>query len=145
MGKGIIVYGSTLGNTEAMADAVQNVLTAKGVKVVTKNVTGVEPEELLDYDLVVLGCSTWGDGELQDDFISFYEQMDALQLSGKKSACFGPGDSGYSQFCKAVDDLEDKLKDCGAELVTESLRIDGDVDAQISLVEDWASKVAESL
>lgn len=143
MSKAIIVYGTTMGNTEIMAEAVEKTLGRKGVDITTKNVAGVTPEELLNYDLVLFGCSTWGDGELQDDFIHFYDQMKSLDLSGKKSACFGPGDSGYSLFCKAVDDLEDQLRSCGAEIISESLKIDGDVDSQIPLVQDWAGKIAE--
>jgi len=144
MAKVLVVFGSTTGNTERVANSVEKGLKEGGLEVVKKNVVDATVEELKDYDLIILGSSTWGDGELQDDFIDFYEKMKDIDLSGKKAAVFGCGDSNYNQFCKAVDLLEDRLKECGAEIVSESFKVDGDVESALGDAENWAKTVASS-
>lgn len=145
MAKAIIVFGSTMGNTEQLADEAKQGLEQGGVEVVKKNVTDASVQELNDYDLILLGSSTWGDGELQDDFVDFYEKMKDINLEGKKAGAFGPGDSSYPQFCKAVDLLEEKLKECGAQIVSESFKVDGDVNSKSADAQDWAKNIASSV
>lgn len=147
MTKTILIYGSTTGNTETLSEAVVEGLEQSGAKVFVKNVTEASVNELKDYDLIVLGCSTWGEGELQDDFIDFYDEMKSVSLTGKKAAVFGPGDSEMypDSFCEAVDMLEDKLKKSGAEIVIEGLKVDGDVEPAMEDAKNWGLKVVESL
>ena len=143
MAKVIVIYGSTTGNTETLTQSIEKDLKAFGVDVSVKNAAQANPEELKDYDGIILGSSTWGDGELQDDFVSFEEGMKKVRLNGKKAACFGPGDSMYPQFCKAVDILEEGLKKCGAEIIMDSLKIDGDVEPRFNEAKEWVGKIAE--
>ncbi|MCK4459098.1 MAG: flavodoxin [Methanosarcinales archaeon] len=147
MAKVILVYGSTTGNTEVLSEHVAAGLKQAGADVTVKNVTDAGVDELIDYDAIVFGCSTWGDGELQDDFIDFHDEMDGILLEGKKAAVFGPGDSdGYPDtFCDAVDILEGRLENCGTVIVAESFKVDGDVEPAFEDAEAWASKVAEAL
>jgi flavodoxin I len=143
MEKAIVVYGSTTGNTEQMASWITEMLAGLDYVVAMKNVTDASPGELADYDLILLGSSTWGEGELQEDFEPFYEQMDDIGLKGKKAAVFGPGDSSYELFCKAVDMLEEKLSELEAEVVVEGLKVDGDVGLVKDEIRDWAKEVGE--
>ena len=147
MAKVILVYGSTTGNTEVLSEHVAAGLKQAGADVTVKNVTDAGVDELIDYDAIVFGCSTWGDGELQEDFIDFHDEMDGILLEGKKAAVFGPGDSdGYPDtFCDAVDILEGRLENCGTVIVAESFKVDGDVEPAFEDAEAWASKVAEAL
>ncbi|MEA1906346.1 MAG: flavodoxin, partial [Euryarchaeota archaeon] len=130
MAKTILIYGSTTGNTEELSGRVAAGLEQGGADVTVKDVADTGVDELASYDAIVFGCSTWGDGELQDDFIDFHADMDGAALDGKKAAVFGPGDSDDypDTFCDAVDILEDALKKCGADIVTENLKVDGDVE-----------------
>ena len=66
--------------------------------------------------------------------------MEGVELKGKKAAVFGPGDSSYSLFCEAVDILEKRLKECGAEIIIDSLKIDGDGDLHLKEAEAWGEK-----
>jgi flavodoxin I len=59
----------------------------------------------------LLGAYTWGDGELPDDFLDFYDEMDRIQLIGKKAAVFGSCDSAYPKFGAAVDIVIKKLNE----------------------------------
>ena len=67
-----IFYGSTTGNTEAAA---QDIAAALGTDAVF-NVGEVDAASVADYDTLLLGSSTWGAGDLQDDW---YDFLDALK------------------------------------------------------------------
>eukprot|EP00767_Chilomastix_cuspidata_P007086 gnl/Chilomastix_cuspidata/7644.p1 GENE.gnl/Chilomastix_cuspidata/7644~~gnl/Chilomastix_cuspidata/7644.p1 ORF type:complete len:157 (+),score=13.00 gnl/Chilomastix_cuspidata/7644:32-472(+) len=144
MSSAIIVYGSTTGNTENTSEMIEKILSSKGIDVTVKDVSDIKPEDTKNYDLVVFGCSTWGEDEieLQDDFVPFYEDLGNADLSGRKVAVFGCGDSSYTHFCGAVDAIEEKARELGANLVSESLKIDGDPDDNESDIKSWAEEIA---
>ena len=58
-------------------------------------------------------------GELQDDWYGFLDQLKAQDLSGKKVALFGCGDSGSypDTFCDAVGLIYDGLQQSGCTFV----------------------------
>ena len=146
MVKVILIYGSTTGNTEALSESVKEGLESSGAEVTVKEVSTSKPEEMNDYDGIVLGCSTWGAGELQDDFIEFEEGMKKVNLKNKKAAVFGPGDSEMYEdtFCEALDILEKRLKDCGAEIIIDSLEIDGDIEtAALEKAKEWGKQAGQ--
>ena len=147
MAKIILVYGSTTGNTEVLSEHVAAGLKQAGADVTVKNVIDAGVDELIDYDAIVFGCSTWGLGELQDDFIDFHDEMDGILLEGKKAAVFGPGDSDSypDTFCDAVDILEGRLENCGALIVAESFKVDDDVEPAFEDAKTWGLRVAEAL
>ena len=143
MGKALIVYGSTTGNTETAAGYVVAGLAKHGWETVVRNAADVSPEGLAEgFDLVLFGCSTWGDEdiELQDDFVPLFEELDKAGLAGRKVAVFGCGDSSYTHFCGAVDALGEKAVLLGAKLVAGALKIDGDPER--GDVTAWAGEVA---
>ena len=147
MTKIVLVYGSTTGNTEALSEHVAAGLKQAGADVTVKDVADASVGELADYDAIVFGCSTWGDGELQDDFIDFHADLGGASLDGKKAAVFGPGDSDDypDTFCEAVNILEEALKNSGAEIVAESFKVDGDVEPAFGDAKAWGIKVAGAL
>lgn len=146
MSNALIVFGSTTGNTESVADTISEVLNGKGVTAKVQNVADVSVSSLANgNDIILFGCSTWGDDdiELQDDFIPVYEDLEEAGLKGKKVAVFGCGDSSYTHFCGAVDAIEEKAVALGADIVVDSLKIDGDPSR--SEVEGWANEVCEKI
>jgi flavodoxin I len=118
MAKALVLYGSTTGNTESVAHTTAKAIAEEKIVTIIKEVGSVAPGEFDGpHDLFVLGCSTWGDDEieLQEDFSEFFEKMDAIDLNGKKIAVFGRGDSSYPHFCGAVDAIEEKNRELGGE------------------------------
>ncbi|WP_419785963.1 flavodoxin [Pseudodesulfovibrio sp.] len=143
MSKALIVFGSTTGNTESVSDEIAKVLKNKGHDVEIRNASGVTVENLADgFDAVLLGSSTWGDEdiEFQDDFVPIYENLEQAGLKGHKVGVFGCGDSSYTHFCGAVDALEEKAESLGAEIMGDSLRIDGDPDT--GEITAWAESIS---
>lgn len=142
MAKAIIVYGSETGNTESVAEVIAAALEDANFQITLKEVAQASVDELADYDLILLGSSTWGDEEkeLQADMVDFYDDLEGADLSGKPTAAFGCGDSDYTHFCGAVDLLEERLEQIGATLLDEGLRIDGDPDDDDA--REWATQIA---
>lgn len=144
MASALIVYGSTTGNTEFVADTAERILAGEGYKVSKLNAADASAEGLCDgYDLVLFGCSTWGGDTivLQDDFSDLFDRFDHINAKGRNTAVFGCGDEGYTFFCGAVDAISEKLADMGAT-VLDTLKIDGDPEAELGEIESWAKRVA---
>lgn len=112
-----IFYGSTTGNTEAAAQQIAEILGVDSADI--HNVGEASADEAQNYDELLLGSSTWGCGDLQDDWYDFLEALGAQDLSGKKVGLFGCGDSdSYGDtFCGALGQLYDGLQSTGCEFV----------------------------
>jgi flavodoxin I len=140
----LIVFGSFVGNTETLAGYVKRGLEKGGLHVVSKDVVYASIDELKDYDLIVLGSPTYEPKMIQDDMIPFYEQLEHMDLKSKKAAAFGPGDTAWPDFCEAVKYLEERLRHCGAEIVSESLMVDGVVEDHDERAIEWGRRVASA-
>lgn len=139
----LIVYGSTTGNTEWVAGEVKKLAESAGHSVDLINAASAKADGLCQgRDLALFGCSTWGQDEieLQDDFVSLFEKFDKIGASGVKTAVFGCGDEDYEYFCGAVDAIGGKLKELGANVVCEGLKINGDPGDSAGSIEAWARK-----
>ena len=144
----LVVYGSTTGNTETAASMVEGVLADGGHTVTLLDVAKAKADNLCQgHDCVLFGCSTWGDDsiELQDDFIPLFDAFDSIGAKGVKTASFGCGDTSYTYYCGAVDAIEERLKELGANLVASGLKIDGDPQDAKGEIEAWAKDIMDSL
>ncbi|MEC5422944.1 flavodoxin domain-containing protein [Virgibacillus sp. C22-A2] len=126
MSKVLMLYASTTGNTELMAEAMVGYLEDKNITVVTKTFEydPIDVEELLDYDAILVGTHTWDDGDLPYEVEDFYEELDDVDITGKVFGVFGSADSCYDTYGGAVDLMSDRLKNKGAILVPERLKVD---------------------
>ncbi|MFN7249989.1 MAG: flavodoxin [Anaerobacillus sp.] len=143
MSKVLLVYASMTGNTEEMANLVEKGLQTEGVTVDKKDVIDVDLSTLEEYENIILGAYTWGEGALPDEFLDLYDDMETIDLSGKTFAVFGTGDSGYAIYCGAVDLLEDVIKEKGGKLALEGLKVENcpegeDEDRSIQFGVDFA-------
>jgi flavodoxin I len=99
MNKTAIFYGSSTGNTESVAKQIAKLLNADVFDVADNPV-----EELKNYDNLIFGASTWGIGDLQDDWDNFISELENTDLSEKVCAIFGLGD-GASYADSFVDGI----------------------------------------
>lgn len=111
-----IFYGSTTGTTEKIANKIAEILNIDDKDV--HDVASSSPSSLAPYDLIIVGTSTWGNGDLQEDWYDFVDGVRALDLKGKTIALFGCGDETMTEsFCSAVGKLYRDFKETGAEFV----------------------------
>ncbi|MDE6080249.1 MAG: flavodoxin [Duncaniella sp.] len=103
-----IFYGSTTGTTANVAKQIADQLGVDSANI--HDVSETAPSALGDYDLIILGASTWGDGDLQADMATFLDGAQALDLRDKEVAIFGCGDDNMADtFCNAVGEIYHKL------------------------------------
>lgn len=126
MAKVLILYISATGNTEMMAETIAGYLEYKkhDVEMKTFDFDPIDVEELLDYDLVLIGTHSNDDGEIPFEAEDFYDELDEVDLKGRLFGVFGSGDTAYDAFCLSVDLMGDKLNFIGAKLVPERLKVD---------------------
>lgn len=119
-----IVFASMTGNTEEIADIVADKLRDLGLDVDVDECTTVDASDFLEADIAIVATYTYGDGELPDEMMDFYEDLSSLDLSGKVYGVVGSGDTFYDEFCKAVDDFDAAFAATGALKGAESVKVD---------------------
>ncbi|MBU3572082.1 flavodoxin [Priestia aryabhattai] len=145
----LLAYASMSGNTEAIADLIEEELVKHGLHVKRAEVYDIDASDLVSAESIIFGAYTWGDGELPDDFLDLYDEMDDIDLSQKQMAVFGSGDSSYDVFCGAVDLIEEKIKGRNGNITVPGLKIElspfgEDVEKCKVFAKDFAEVVAKS-
>lgn len=120
----LIVYASRRGTTRKTAQIISEILVGEGYSVVMRKASNCLAEEIKKYNIVLLGSSTWADGDLHEDLDQLERDLRDTDLSGISAAAFGTGNSRFRYYCEAVDILETRLKHCGATILIPSLKSD---------------------
>ncbi|QKF59562.1 flavodoxin [Aliarcobacter lanthieri] len=110
-----IFYGSNTGNCEDVAKKIAKKLGNIDIF----NLDKTKIEKINEYDKIILGASTWGDGELNDDWESAWDDFKELDLSNKTIALFGLGDqeSYCDEFSNAIGIIYEHLQEVGTKVV----------------------------
>ena len=110
----IVIYGSSTGTCEAIAEKIASKLGCEAV-----NVQELTTDIIDNHQNLILGTSTWGAGELQDDWYDGLKNLNESDLSGKVIAFFGCGDcESYSDtFVGGMGELYNGIKDSGAHFI----------------------------
>ena len=115
MKKVAIVFASTTGNTEAMANAI---LEGAGSSAAIYNAADADSGAVLSADVIALGSPAMGAEELEDSMESFFSSI-AASLSGKTVALFGSYDWGDGQW---LETWKERIVSSGASLFAEPLK-----------------------
>lgn len=112
-----IFYGSSTGNTEEAAKQIQLALGKDSTQIF--DVANAKASDVEQFTNLIFGASTWDIGELQDDFGDFLNEIEKVNLEGKKIAIFGCGDqeSYPDSFVDAIGHIYEAIKDKGCEIV----------------------------
>ena len=130
-----VIYASTTGNTEAMANAINEACKASGAEVVFGTADSADKSAVAGCDVILLGSPAMGDEVLEDTMEDFYTGIEA-SLNGKKVGIFGSYDWGDGQWLR---DWNDRLTNAGAVSAAEPLMVHlTPEDADIKQCKDWA-------
>ena len=120
-----IFFGTDTGNTRKMSKMMAKKIGEDAAKPLNVNRTSVA--DMLEYDYLILGAPTLGDGELPglsagaeaESWEEFLPELSGEDLSGKTIALFGMGDQvGYpDNFVDAIGIIYEELVDSGAKFV----------------------------
>lgn len=113
MNKVAVFYGSTTGNTESIANELAQKLNAD-----LYDVAEASADKLIEYDNLIFGTSTWGIGDLQDDWEAFIENVKKVELNNKVIAIYGLGDSmSYGDsFVNSIGAIYNTIKEKGCKI-----------------------------
>lgn len=127
-----IVYGTETGNSKHLATKFAQKAKQQGM---VSKLTALDQYRLTDLvkeeNLVVI-ISTHGEGEPPASAKKFYDfiQDDSLTLSKTNFAVIALGDSAYPLFCKAGEDVDDRLSKLGATRIHPIQKCDVDYEAE---------------
>lgn len=119
-----IVYGSNGGATEATAKLIQEKL---GLETTLLDIAEAGISCFWEYDKFIIGTSTWGEGDYQDDWDDVIDDFENIEFNGKTVAFFGLGDQeGYEDnFLDAMGNLHNIAKKNGANIVGDNWPTEG--------------------
>ncbi len=127
-----VVYGTESGNSKKVAVDVTSKLKKQGVQVKTKSLDQYKVTDLQKENCLLVVMSTQGDGEPPAAAKKFYDyilQTD-VQLNKLKYGVLALGDSSYPLFCKAGEDVDERLQKLGAERIIPLGRCDTDFEPE---------------
>ena len=131
-----VIYASTTGNTEAMANVINDAVKAAGAEVVFGTADSANKDDVLSSDVILLGSPAMGDEVLEDTVEEFYSGIEG-SLNGKKVAIFGSYDWGDGQWLR---DWTDRLNNAGAVNVAEPLMVHlTPEEADVEQCKAWAA------
>ncbi len=132
-----IFYGSNTGATRLIAEQIKKAL---GLEATIHDIALTELAAFDDYTHVIIGTSTWGDGDLQDDWEEKFDDFRDVDFSGKTVAFFGLGDQELhgDYFLDGMALLHDTAVKNGAKVVGNGWSTDGYDFGDSEAIEDDA-------
>lgn len=145
MQKILITFASITGNTEIVASDLNHKIKEKypDKSVDLINMEELDPYKLKEYDLVIMGSSTWFDGELNLISDEFFQRLESNppDLSNTKFAVYALGEKGYPNFATSAEVKEEKLKLFGGNIIAEAFKLDIQEEAYLDHAWEWAQKI----
>ncbi len=110
-----IFYASSTGNTEEVAGKINENL--EGFELIDIANDGID--KMNECKTIIIGVSTWGEGDLQDDWEDCLADVQAVDFSDKTVALFGLGDQdGYpDEFVDALGIMYEEVSSKGAKVI----------------------------
>ena len=139
-----IYFGSSSGTT---ADVTKTIAKRLGVDAADiHDVASADAASMANYDVLLLGSSTWGMGDLQDDWESFLPKAKGQNLAGKCVGLFGCGDSSsYSDtFCDALATIKEEMEGTSCTFIGEVAAEDYGYDETRKLIGLLIDEINES-
>lgn len=116
-----IFYGSCSGITGEVAEKIAEEFGVEDDAVINMEEDFDDVDQLLEYDILFLGSSTWGQGDVQRDWVDPLLEIDddEVDFSGKTVLLFGAGDckDHGEHFVSALGKMHDLFSARGAKIV----------------------------
>ena len=112
-----LFYGSDTGMTEEITYSIVDLWEATEIEVI--EISNATVADFDKYTILILGLSTWYDGDLQSEWETYYDEFKTIDFTGKKVAIYGLGDQyGYGEyFIDGVGMLAEVVLNNGGKIV----------------------------
>ncbi|HAT57071.1 MAG TPA: flavodoxin [Veillonellaceae bacterium] len=119
MTKTAIVYWTGSGNTEAMAQAVEEGAKSAGAETFLSFVSDTSAADISAYDHIILGCPAMGNEELEEyEFEPFFDEL-LPQMKGKKVGIFGSYAWNQGDWIKT---WKERMEEAGVTLAADPVK-----------------------
>ena len=134
MSKVAVVYWSSTGNTESMANAVADGAKEAGAEVTVFETADFEAAKVDEFDAIAFGCPAMGDEVLEEDEFEPMFSSCEEKISGKKIGLFGSYGWGDGEWMRS---WEEKCQNDGVALAADSVicNEEPDDEAQAACIE----------
>lgn len=112
-----LFYGASTKKTASVAKKVLDAFEKDKIELVP--LEKAWKKEFESYDQLIVGASTWFDGELPDYWDEMIPELSTMNMKGKKVAIFGLGNQVEypDNFVDGIGILAEVFESAGAELV----------------------------
>lgn len=127
-----ILYGTETGNSKNLAMKFAQKAKQSGVISKLTSLDQYKLSELPKEENLLVVISTHGDGEPPATAKKFYDHLhdDSQKLTKTKFAVLALGDSAYPMFCKAGEDVDERLALLGGQRLLPIQKCDVDYEAE---------------
>ncbi|MBB5031638.1 diflavin oxidoreductase [Prosthecobacter vanneervenii] len=143
----LIAFGSQSGNAESLAKRLAREASGRGFAARAAGLDSLQPADLIKDKNVLLITSTWGEGDMPDNAVSFWDSINqngsSPKFDGVQYSVLALGDKNYGDtFCLAGRKLDARLAELGARRIAD--RVDCDVEFD-TLAKQWSSSAFTAL
>jgi len=137
----LVAYGSQSGNAESLAKRLAREASGRGFAARAAGLDSLQPADFIKDQNVLVITSTWGEGDMPDNAVSFWDVINqngsSPKLDGVKYSVLALGDKNYGEtFCLAGKKLDERLAELGATRIMD--RVDCDVEFD-DLAKTWSA------
>ncbi len=138
-----VVYGTESGNSKKVANDLSSKIKKHGLPVKTKSLDQYKTADLAKENCLLVVMSTQGDGEPPAAAKKFYDYLltNEIKLDKLKYSVLALGDSSYPLFCKAGEDVDERLATLGAQRITPMKKCDTNFEPEAS---EWIDELLQS-
>lgn len=140
-----VLFGTETGNAELVAGNLVEAAAARGLDARLNALNDVAPEELIGAVPVLVVIATTGDGDMPYTADTFWEKFSAdpgPELEGTPFAVLGLGDTGYFDFCRAAELLDERFAGLGGARLLAMRTCDWDFEGPAAR---WVTEVLDLL
>ncbi|WP_395748436.1 sulfite reductase flavoprotein subunit alpha [Prosthecobacter sp.] len=143
----LIAFGSQSGNAESLAKRLAREASGRGFAARAAGLDSLQPADLIKDKNVLLITSTWGEGDMPDNAVSFWDSINqngsSPKLDGVQFSVLALGDKNYGDtFCLAGKKLDTRLEELGAKRIADRVDCDVEFDA---LAKKWSATAFTAL
>ena len=139
-----ILFGTDSGNSKKLATGFATTAKRKGITVKLSGLDQYRLSDLQKDEHLIVIISTHGEGEPPAAAKKFYDHIhqNTFSLDKLNYGVLALGDTAYPLFCKAGEDVDDRLQTLGAKRITALQKCDTDYEAD---AKQWFENILISL